>query len=105
MNILRPLLELRKAELKEVCRSEGVEWVEDPSNQFSDYLRNNVREVLHGDADLVPGIIQLVHTCQDAREVLKHHGMIECGMVKTLATLVSGLKYCISNSIGSVPSS
>ena len=92
MNILRPLLELQKAELQEVCRSEGVEWVEDPSNQSSDYLRNNVRKILHGDSDLVHGVTQLVHTCQNAREVLKHQGMMECGMIEMLMTLVSGLK-------------
>ena len=76
MNILRPLLELRKAELQEVCQSEGVEWVEDPSNQSSAYLRNNIRKILRGDADLDSGVTQLVHACQDAREVMKHQGMM-----------------------------
>ena len=83
VNILRPLLELRKAELEEVCQSEGVEWVEDPSNQSSDYLRNNIRKILHGNEYLVPGIAQLMYTCQDARKILKHQGMMECPLSKS----------------------
>ena len=74
INILRPLLELRKNDLREVCDSEGVEWIEDPSNQSSDFLRNNVRKILDQDEDLSQGVNLLVSTCQDARSVYKEQG-------------------------------
>ena len=77
VNILKPLLELRRAELQEVCRSEGIEHVQDPSNQSSDFVRNNIRKSLRGNESLVPGITQLMHTCENAREVLKHQGVCE----------------------------
>ena len=72
VNILRPLLELRKAELKEVCQSEGVEWIEHtgPSSQSS------ISKFLDENEDLALGIAQLIHTCQDVRKDLKLQGMM-----------------------------
>ena len=78
VNILRPLLEVRKAELQEVCRREGVEWIEDPSNQSSDFVRNNIRQILRKNEDLFPGIVRLIHTCQNVREELKQQGEVTC---------------------------
>ena len=75
VNILRPLLELRKDDLVEVCKREGVEWIEDPSNRSDDFVRNNVRKILRENEDLIPGVTQLVETCQDTRRVFKHQGM------------------------------
>ena len=72
VNILRPLLGLWKAELEEVCRSEGVEGAEDTSQSS----QNNVWKFLHKNEDLVPGIAQLMHTCQDVRSDLNSQGMI-----------------------------
>ena len=74
VGILRPLLGLRKTELQEVCRSEGVEWIEDPSNQSS-FVRNNVRKTLSENEDLVPGIAQLTDTFQETRNILQHQCM------------------------------
>lgn len=76
VNVLRPLLEARKTDLQEVCRNEGVEWIEDPSNQSDDYIRNNVRKILQENEELNPGITALVKTCQEARTHLKHKGKI-----------------------------
>ena len=75
MNILRPLLEVRKAELQELCRNEGVEWIEDPSNMSSDFVRNNIRRTLQENDELAPGIAGLVKICQDSRRHLKHLGI------------------------------
>ena len=76
VNVLRPLLEVRKADLQEVCRSEGVEWIKDPSNQLDDIVRNNVRKILQENEELNPGIIGLMETCQGARKHLKHQGIV-----------------------------
>ena len=74
VNILRPLLEVGKEELQEVCRSEEVEWIEDPSNNSSNFIRNNVRKILSEDRDLAQRVSLLVASCQDARSVMKEEG-------------------------------
>ena len=73
VEILRPLLGLRKTELQEVCRSEGVEWI--AWNQSSDFVRNTVRKILYENEDLVPGIAQLTDTCKETRNILQHQRM------------------------------
>ena len=42
-NMLRPLLNIAKRELNEYARAHALNWVEDPSNQSSDYDRNFLR--------------------------------------------------------------
>lgn len=74
VNILRPLLEVRKADLQEVCRDEGVEWIEDPSNLSYDFIRNNIRRTLRENDEFAPRIAGLVKTCQETRRHLKHLG-------------------------------
>lgn len=44
--LLRPLLNLSREELEAVVAVSGLDWIEDPSNQNSDYLRNWVRNRL-----------------------------------------------------------
>lgn len=46
--LLRPLLNLSREELEAVVAESGLDWIEDPSNQNSDYLRNWVRNSLSG---------------------------------------------------------
>ena len=72
VNILRPLLEVRMAALQEVCQNEGVEWIEDLSFNLA---RNNIRMVLRENEELVPGIIGLMKTCEEARRHLKQQGI------------------------------
>lgn len=53
---LRPLLTFTKAELVEYAKAEGLTWLEDPTNQQNDYLRNWLRnEWLQSLANKVPG--------------------------------------------------
>ncbi len=53
---LRPLLSFTKAEILSYAKAEELTWVDDPSNQTSDYLRNWLRnEWLKTLADKVPG--------------------------------------------------
>ena len=42
-NIYRPFLMTSKKSLKEYAKSKNVEWVEDPSNARTEYMRNYVR--------------------------------------------------------------
>ena len=46
IKLIRPLLQVRKQQLQEYCRQQGLTWVEDPTNQDSSYLRNLIRAQL-----------------------------------------------------------
>ncbi len=43
--ILRPFLNFSKKEITEYATEQNISWIEDPSNQDSDYLRNWLREI------------------------------------------------------------
>ena len=43
IRILRPLLKIRRAEIREALRESGIPWREDSSNGSAEYLRNDVR--------------------------------------------------------------
>lgn len=46
-SLVRPLLEVSRADLEDYARANGLAWVEDPSNQQLEYSRNFLRrEVL-----------------------------------------------------------
>ena len=93
VNILRPLLQMQKVELQELCRNEGVEWIEDPSNMSSDFVRNNIRRTLQENDELAPGIAGLVKICQDSRRHLKHLGMAVIGLLLLLYIIVMMLSF------------
>ena len=94
VSILRPLLEVWKADLQEVCRREGVEWIEEPSNQSpGDIVRRGVKKTLYENEELVPGITHLIQTCRDAREELKLQGTTSAMKLKinvSVGELVTG---------------
>ena len=53
MHILRPLLNLRREEIREALRADGILWREDSSNLDSGYLRNRIR------LELMPALEQI----------------------------------------------
>ncbi len=54
--ILRPLLRMDGAELRQALRQEGIPWREDGSNAGDDYLRNRIRHRLLPEMEsLIPG--------------------------------------------------
>ncbi len=42
-NIFRPFLMTSKNSIKQYCQNKKVDWVEDPSNQKTNFMRNHVR--------------------------------------------------------------
>lgn len=72
----RPLLDLRRHETHELCRSRGLEPVEDPTNASPDHRRNRVRhEVLPllaavADRDLVPILARQARLLADDADLL-----------------------------------
>ena len=73
VSIFRPLLEIQKSDLQDLCRNEGVKWIKDPS---TNYLQYNVHKVLQENEELVSGIARLIKTCQGTRRHLKHQGIV-----------------------------
>ncbi|WP_417485324.1 tRNA lysidine(34) synthetase TilS [Maricaulis salignorans] len=57
VEILRPLLDARRAELREYLTVSGERWIEDPSNQDTHYTRIRIRQRLEAleAAGFVPG--------------------------------------------------
>ncbi len=56
IEVLRPLLSLRRAAMREALRSAGVDWQEDPTNAIPDAARNRLRlEVLPALAGIATG--------------------------------------------------
>ena len=72
-----PLLGLRRADTRTVCRAAGLEWLEDPSNDDPAHLRNRVRhEVLPlcrsvAGRDPVPLLARLAALCRDDTALLE----------------------------------
>ena len=56
MVILRPMLRLRREEIRNALRQEGIPWREDSSNRDDSYLRNRIRK------ELIPGLEQIQET-------------------------------------------
>lgn len=52
-NIFRPFLMTEKKSIKRYATSKGVTWVEDPSNQHTNFMRNHVRE------NIMPHVIKV----------------------------------------------
>lgn len=64
IQVLRPLLNIRRRELVEFLQSRKQDWREDASNESDDYARNRVRKFLSGRPELFEGILQLGRGCQ-----------------------------------------
>lgn len=74
VTLVRPLLGVRGAELRDWLRSEGVSWVEDPSNRNEKFERVRVREWLSAfedDGDMISGIGESVRRLQHSRSTLQ----------------------------------
>jgi len=80
LHLVRPLLKTSKNELKEICRSAAVEWIEDPTNTDTAIARNKIRhEILPALAAINPNALEHIdqffshheqHTKEVTNEVL-----------------------------------
>ena len=81
VNILRPLLEVWKADLQEVCQNERVEWTENTSDGN---VHKHIHRFIRENEELVPGIAGLMKTCRETRRHLKDQGIVSstqfCGI-------------------------
>lgn len=74
LRIIRPLLNLRKDELRQYLRWAGIRWVEDPSNESDKFLRVGFRKALKSDVELFSDAAERVavfgraRACDDAQD-------------------------------------
>ncbi|MEA2734619.1 MAG: tRNA(Ile)-lysidine synthase [Humisphaera sp.] len=74
VRIIRPLLGVRRAALRELLAARGVAWREDASNDSPDQQRNRVRAILSSRPALRDALAELAETSGALVEWLKSQG-------------------------------
>ncbi len=73
MTVLRPMLGVRRDELRRVLIERGIAWREDRSNASPNQQRNRVRAVLMQKPELVDPMLKLAETCAVLAGWLRAH--------------------------------
>ncbi|HEX5243924.1 MAG TPA: tRNA lysidine(34) synthetase TilS [Tepidisphaeraceae bacterium] len=73
LTILRPLLQTRRAALREYLRSIGQSWREDPSNESDRYARNRIRKTLKTNDELTADLLAISQASHRLRAWTKTH--------------------------------
>lgn len=71
LTMLRPLLAVNAADLRQFLRDSGQSWREDSSNASPTYLRNRLRPILSADAVLKENLLRLGGACSAWRDWLR----------------------------------
>ena len=45
-SIIRPLIQVKRSEIEKYAKAHKVQWVDDPTNEDTNYLRNRVRKII-----------------------------------------------------------
>jgi tRNA(Ile)-lysidine synthase len=75
--IIRPLIEVRRADLVELLEAAGLGWVEDPSNRETRFLRNRIRHELlpllsaSYRPDVVATLDRIARLCRDTVDAIE----------------------------------
>ena len=91
VNILRPLLDIPKSRLIETLQAHGQPWIEDPSNQNTDFTRVKFRKSIPAlfDLGLTPErIVKTAESMARAKTALSHYTAL--AKQQCLATFDSG---------------
>ncbi len=85
MEIIRPLLNFKKEELKEYLEKNNINWIEDESNQDKKYLRNKIRSFLNSldDKNLINQRIALA-----SKSILESKKLIEQNLIKNASKIL-----------------
>ncbi len=68
--LLRPLLEMRRAALRDYCETNKIPFTDDPSNDDTQFERVRVRQALQALPDLANGVAQTVRRLAECDETL-----------------------------------
>lgn len=81
--IIRPLIEMRRDELRTMLTTEGLTWVEDPSNRDPKFRRNRIRHELlpllaaSYATDLVPALARVARLARESVDALERAATLE----------------------------
>ncbi|MEM9074154.1 MAG: tRNA lysidine(34) synthetase TilS, partial [Myxococcota bacterium] len=73
--VVRPLLDLRRADLRAFLEREGIPWAEDPSNEDERFERVRLRGLLGEDPQLVPHLAALADEARQIRREARARGL------------------------------
>jgi tRNA(Ile)-lysidine synthase len=68
LRIVRPLLAVRREQLRAFLSVRHQHWREDASNQADDYLRNRLRKILAARPQLTDALLELAIACRELNE-------------------------------------
>jgi tRNA(Ile)-lysidine synthase len=87
--LVRPLLEVTRAELRAHLRARGLEWREDPSNADRRFARARVRhDVLEALRELSPGVERTI--AETARQLREESELLDAAVADALDELGGG---------------
>lgn len=73
LRIIRPLLHVRRQELRDYLCSIHQPWREDASNLSDQYARNRIRKLLAGDQTLTDSLLNLSRACAELKQWANDH--------------------------------
>ncbi|KAJ2230621.1 hypothetical protein IWW45_005725, partial [Coemansia sp. RSA 485] len=78
-SLVRPLLSVKKEELYDVCKAQGIRWYEDASNADNRFRRNQLRQIIKARSDQpespvnADALLQMCGFMQRHREYIDKH--------------------------------
>ena len=81
--IIRPLIEMRRDELRTLLTTEGLAWVEDPSNRDPKFRRNRIRHellpllVASYATDVVPALARVARLARESVDTMERAAALE----------------------------
>ena len=101
MKILRPLLDLRRAEIRELLEKQGIPWIEDESNTDPAYSRNAIRlGILPELEERFPGAsVRIARTA----ETLRRENEAQEATVNAFLTAHSGKDWLEADTLSTYP--
>lgn len=70
---IRPMLKIRRAELREWLKGRSIAWIDDPSNQNEDFDRIRIRNAISAFGVEPESLSQSADHIREARDVLAHY--------------------------------
>jgi tRNA(Ile)-lysidine synthase len=71
VHIVRPLLNVRRATLRQLLIDASLPWREDASNASPSYLRNRIRAILRDREDVTAALLELSRACAKLKRFVK----------------------------------
>jgi tRNA(Ile)-lysidine synthase len=84
--LLRPWLDIGRAEIDAYCRANGLRWIEDPSNDDTRYARNALRQQLPALVEAFPAL--RANVAQAAGHLSEAARLLDAQAGRLLATLL-----------------